>query len=126
MAGNFFNGQFFGGGFFGANVQPTTIDTHDGFDSGKKRDEEFSEKRQRLRNLLVLAIDPTAALPAEVIDMAAPVVERLESGAVRIDWERIEREATLAAKLDAYALELEKRRIEDEEDEEEVTILLWS
>jgi hypothetical protein len=110
------------------------MDTHDG---GSKRVEEvpgFDDERHvseladkmRLHDMLSRAIDPEAyRVPAEALAAAEPVFERLESGAMRIDWDRIERENVLRTQLYAYAQEYERARLESEEDEEDLTLLLW-
>ena len=111
------------------------VDTHDGSDSRRKRVEDvpgFDEKhheredKARLRDMLARAVDPEAfRVPEEALAAAEPVFERLESGAVRIDWKRIERENVLRAQLYAYAAEYERARLEFEQDEEDVSLLLW-
>lgn len=123
MSGGNFDGASFDGSIGGFDVD-LLIDTHDGFDSNRKRYDEEREERKRLRDMLAYAVDPDAyiAPPAEAIELAAPFVERLESGAVRVDWERIG--ADVAERLYAYAEEYERRRREFEEDEEDAMILL--
>ena len=104
------------------------VDTHDGFDSRKHDHEKRRESKEQLREMLHRAVDPEAFLapPAEAVELAAPFVRRLESGTVRIDWQGIEREAKVRARLYAYAAEYERERIELEEDEEDINILtVW-
>lgn len=60
MSGNFFGGRFFGGGFFGAII----LDTHDGFDSNKKRHKKRIQEREELRTQILEAID--GPLPVEL------------------------------------------------------------
>ena len=105
-----------------------SVDTHDGFDSNKKREEERRESQARLRAMLVDAVDPQAAVPApaEAVALAAPHLERLESGRIRIDWDAIARDVAAQARLEALAAEHERRRLEFEADEEDVTLLLWN
>ena len=105
----------------------STIDTHDGFDSNRKRDEEARAQRTQLHAMLAAAIDssPAVALPDEAAALAAPFVERLESGAPRIDWQRLERESVIRAQLQAYAQAYERQMREFEEDEDDVALLLW-
>lgn len=110
-------------------------DTHDGGDEVKRVhdvpgfDEPFdvAARKDALRDMLARAVDPQAYMPppAEVTVLAEPFVERLESGALRIDWKRLEREAVVRAKLYDYALEYERRVREFEEDEEDIALLLW-
>jgi len=137
VAGNFFGGKFFGGGFFGA-----VGDTHDGFDDEevrkhvkeRVREEEkaFRSKRDRLRNLIERAFEPEPGPVAEEIKAAAaPYVERMESGAQRIDYQALERNKAVMDGLLAYqgALRSEfKARMELANDDEDVMILtaLWN
>lgn len=104
-----------------------TTDTHDGFDANRKRDEEALASRERLKYMLNHAIDPQAypwPIPEpEVLELADEFVERAESG-FSIDWERLERENIIRARLYALAEEFERKRIEFEQDEEDVMLLL--
>lgn len=115
-------------------------DTHDGAESHRKRvedvpgfDEPTSEAKRKdaLRLMLTAAIAPELlpSPPAAALELAEPYVERLESGAPRIDWQRLERETTIRAQLYAYAAEyaaaIEAARRAFEEDEEDVALLLW-
>ena len=118
------------------NLRP---DTHDGADPARRRkrieevpgfDESTREadKKAALRLMLTAAVAPELLPPppAEAVALAEPYFERLESGAPRIDWKRLEREATVRAQLYAYAAAYEAARRAFEEDEEDVSILLWS
>ena len=133
MAGNFFGGQFFGGGFFGALADDT--DTHDGFDEHShrrakdalaKQEKAFKSAKERLREVIERAWDgPQAETPAaaEVRDIAAPHVERLESGALRIDMDALHKHRKeLLAFHDALRSEYQ-RRVSIEEDDEDVMLL---
>ena len=117
------------------NIHP---DTHDGFDDTEVRkrvreqvredEKAFRSKRDRLRSIIVRAFEPEAAGPVaeEVKAAAAPYVERLESGAPRIDYAAIERNAAVMDALLAYqgALRTEFRaRMDLENDDEDVMIL---
>lgn len=127
----FFSGAF-NTGSFSINAFDFDVinDTHDGFDGNRKRDESEREAKDRLRDMLQRAIDPQSVpVPAEALEAAAPVFKRLESGDVRIDWRRIERENVLRAQLYAYAAEYERVRLEseaEEDDAETVAVLLWN
>lgn len=122
-----------GFGAFGTPpTPPSTVDTHDGFDEDIHRhaheeleaqNKALRDRRRRLREALAYAIDPESfnAEPIEeLLEAAAPVTERLESGTLRVDWDKLERDITLQAKLLALADEVRKF----EEDEEDVMILL--
>lgn len=103
-------------------------DTHDGFDEVKKRASAFKSKRERLREVLTQAWDGPGAVAAEVQALASPFVEILESGSPRIDFEAIERHKTVMAELLAFQDSLRaeyQQRLDDEEDDD-VTMLLWS
>lgn len=124
-ATSFFGGAFFGGEYFKASA-PTNvvIDTHDGF----VEDDEEARKKERLRYMLQHAIDPQEfpwpiPVPVEAVELADPFVEEV-AGRVEIDWERLERETMIRAKLYAAAAEFERQRIAMEEDEEDVLTLL--
>jgi len=111
--------SWYGNSWYGEEWYQETavlIDTHDGFDSRKREHEEKREKRAELRSLLEVAFAPQAA-PSEVSALAAPYVQRLESGRIEIDWARIEK-SVIHGELAALA-----RRMAD--DEEEI-LLLWS
>jgi len=103
-----------------------TTDTHDGFDSNRKREDEERRKKEELRYLIQHAIDPQAfpwPLPEPAQELAEEV-SSVEDGRIEIDWKRIERENTLRAQLYAMAAEHERLRREFEEDEEDVILLL--
>lgn len=121
-ATSFFGGAFFGGEYF-KTPTPTvrTIDTHDGFDN--RRDDEERLKKEALRQMIGLAVDPEGyAPPAEVMELAEPFVERLESGRVEIDWKRLEREIVIREQL--YALADQFRRDMEEDEEDVLTLIL--
>lgn len=108
-------------------------DTHDGYReeevSGfdKERREERRQSRENLRSLLETAFDPStpqAEITTELREAAAPVVERLESGRIEIDWKAVAQSIELEQRLLAFkeAFEREQKRL-FEEDEDEVMIL---
>jgi hypothetical protein len=113
-------------------------DTHDGFDDEsvrkKLREEEegFKSRRDRLREVIARAYDPEhGKVAAEVQAIAAPYVERLESGAPRIDFQALERNKAVMDSVLAFqeALRSEYRaRIERDNDDEDVMLLtaLWN
>lgn len=125
--GNSF-GAAFGASFGGADVV-VARDTHDGFDEDSYRlvkeeeaakEKAFKSARERLREVLEQAWDgPQTKATTEIKALAAPHVERLESGTLRIDYAALER---LEADLLAFHAALRAQR-----DEEEMTVLaLWS
>ncbi len=114
------------------NIGP---DTHDGVDedshrrvkeSQAKKDKAFKSARERLRELLERAWDgpqEEAPIAAEVRAIAAPHVERLESGALRIDYDALDRHRKeLLAFQDGLRQEYQ-RRVALEQDDEDVMIL---
>lgn len=108
-------------------------DTHDGFDEKRKRrDSEFKGARERLRETLRMAWDGPGEVAAEVQALARPYVDILESGALRIDHEALERRraavmAEILAFEDALRAEYRARIAAYEQDEDDVAILaLWS
>ena len=117
--------------------QGSSDDTHDGVDDTEVRkrvrkqvredEKEFRSKRDRLRSVIARAFEPEAGPVAEAVKAAAaPYVERLESGAQRIDYVAIERNAKIMDELLAYqgALRTEFRaRMDIENDDEDVMIL---
>ena len=138
---NFFNGAFFGGGFFGAGVQ--SGDTHDGFDEETRRkvkqkvraeEKAFKSRRELLRETIERAWDgpqPEPALEpvaAQVREIAAPYVERLESGGLRIDYEGARRVQKEILALQAALRREFAERMERENDDEDVMIVaaLWN
>ena len=140
MSGSFDHLSFDGSiGGFDVDFVP---DTHDGFDDTEFRkrvreqvredEKAFRSKRDRLRSIIERAFEPEPGPVAqEVKAAAAPYVERLESGAPRIDYAAIERNKAVMADLLAFhdALRSEYRaRIELENDDEDVMILtaLWN
>ena len=117
------------------------MDMHDGFDENAQkrvkkqvREEEkaFRSKRDRLRNIIARAYEPEPGPVAEDIKAAAaPYVERLESGAQRIDYAALERNQAVMDELLAFqdALRVEFRnRMAIANDDEDVMILAsqWS
>ena len=130
-ATSFFGGVFFGGEFFNTPAPVVdTDDTHDGY----KRIQEvppFDEKRYEkalergsLRRTIEAIFDPVAPPAPEIVQAIEPYADVMESGAVRIDWERVEREATLVLRLQAMVAERERLQREFEEDERDVELLL--
>ena len=115
-------------------------DTHDGFDEdAQKRVKErvraeekaFRSKRDRLREVIASAYDPApSAVAAEVQALAAPYVERLESGAPRIDFAAIERNKKVMAEIlsfqDTMRSEYQARAALEQDDEDVMTLALWS
>lgn len=117
-------------------VAVVTRDTHDGFDeeSHKRIKEELGERakafksaRERLREALEFAWDgPQTEAAAEVKAIAAPHVERMESGALRIDYAALAKHRRELLAFHAALRSEYDARIAAEQDEEEVMILLWS
>ena len=114
----------------------STSDTHDGFDEDShrlvkeeqsRRDKEYLSKRQRIRELLTQAWEPDPGPVAqEVMALAAPYVERLESGSLRVDYKALQRKQAQDALLafqDDLRAEFEARMRAFEDDEEDVMIL---
>lgn len=113
-------------------------DTHDGFDEDSHRkakeaqarhDKDFRSLRQRLRDVIEQAWGEPGPVAAEVKEAAAPYVEQLESGALRINYAALERRNTevMAQVLDferALRAEYEARIVEA--DEEEEILLIWN
>ena len=135
-AGNFDSVSFDGSvGGFDVDAVVNDADTHDGFDehshrrakeSAAKQEKAFKSAKERLREVIERAWDgPQAEEPAavEVRAIAAPHVERLESGALRIDYDALHRHRKeLLAFHDALRSEYQ-RRVSIEEDDEDVMIL---
>lgn len=118
------------------SIQP---DTHDGVDSDdirrrvKAEEKAFKSARQRLREVIAQAYDPNPGPVAqEVKALAAPYVERLESGNLRVDYKALEsRNKAVLAELLAFqdALRTEfNSRMAIANDDEDVMILtaLWN
>ena len=109
-------------------------DTHDGFDEDvrkRARDDEkaFKGASERLRETIARAYDPEHGKVAEEIQaLAAPYVERLESGAPRIDYAALERNKAGMREIlsfqDAMRAEYEARMAS--EDDDDVLLLTWS
>jgi hypothetical protein len=128
---------YFGPGYWGPGV--SVPDTHDGFDEDSyrhakkvqaRKDKDFRSARERLRTVLERAWGEPEPGPvaAEVKALAAPYVDILESGALRIDHVALEsRNATVMAELlafqDALRAEFAERMTRFEEDEEDVMLL---
>lgn len=110
------------------------VNTHDGVDvedvrKRVKADEErFKSERERLREAIALAYDPEHGSVAEEVQaIAAPYVERLESGAPRIDYAALERNRRVMAEIlafaDALRAEYEARTALEADDEDAVMLL---
>jgi hypothetical protein len=69
---------------------------------------------------------PQAEVTAELRAAAAPVARRLESGNLQIDWQALAESVELEQRIIGFraAFEREQKRLFDE-DEDDVTILLW-
>ena len=130
-ATSFFGGVFFGGEFFNTPAPVVdTEDTHDGYKRvvevppfDEKRYEQATE-RGKLRRTIEAIFDPVAPPAPEIVEAIEPYAAVMESGRVRIDWERVEREATLVLRLQAMVAERERAQREFEEDERDVELLL--
>ena len=132
---NFFGGGFFGGGFFGAGVQTDVL--HGGDDKRIRkelRDEakRFKSKREQLREIIARAYDSEhGKVAAEVQAVAAPYVERLESGKPQVDYAAIERNKAVMAEILSFQDALRREyqaRMDIENDDEDVMIVaaLWN
>ena len=121
-----------------AGVPASTRDTHDGIDEDSHRkvresqaakDKAFKSARERLREVLTQAWDgPQADAPvaAEVRAIAAPHVERLESGALRIDYESLAKHRReLLAFENALRAEFERRMAIEADDEDVMILAQW-
>lgn len=118
----------------------SSADTHDGFDDTevrkhvkeRVREEEkaFRSKRERLREVLEQAFAPEVGpepVAAQVREVAAPYVERLESGAPRVDYARLEKNAAVMRQLLKFQNTLRTEynaRMAIEQDDEEVILLM--
>ena len=140
MSGGNFDGVSFDGSVGGFDVDAvSTIDTHDGFDedvyrrakeSLSKQDKAFKSARERLREVIERAWDgpqeEPAPLAAEVRAIAAPHVERLESGALRIDYESLAKHRReLLAFENALRAEFERRMAIEADDEDVMILAQW-
>ena len=134
MSGSFDHLSFDGRiGGFDTDFVP---DTHDGFDEDshrrakdaeRKHAKDFRSARERLRETIARAYDPEHGKVAEEVQaLAAPYVERLESGAPRIDFAALERHKAVMAQILEYqdALRAEYQKRLDDEDEADVMLLL--
>lgn len=139
MSGSFSHGSFAGGlGNFSTDFVP---DTHDGVDDTdvrrkvkervREEEREFRSKRDRLRNVIERAFAPEPGPVAEEVKaVAAPYVERLESGAPRIDYEALERNKAVMAEIldfqDALRREYEARMAQENDDEDVMIVAaMW-
>lgn len=132
----YFGAGWFGPGYWGprSGAPPVVVpkDTHDGIDEDThrrtkddlaRRDKSFKSERERLREVLTQAWDGPGVVASEVKELASPFVEILESGALRIDYEAIDRhQAELLAFHDALRAEYQ-RRMDIEQDDEDVMLL---
>ena len=141
MSGSFDHLSFDGRiGGFDTDFVP---DTHDGFDDTEVRkrvreqvreeEKAFRSKRDRLRAIIERAFEPEPGpVAVEVKAAAAPYVDRLESGALRIDYAALEkRNAVVMAEILAFqdALRNEfQARMALENDDEDVMLVaaLWN
>lgn len=145
MSGGNFDSTSFDGSVGGFDVDASTtptIDTHDGFDEdshkhatedAKREAREFRGARERLRDVIEQAWDgDPGPVAAEVKAAAAPYVERLESGAVRIDYKAIERRKAVMAEVlalqDSLRAEFDARMALHRDDEDVIllTASLWN
>lgn len=141
FAAGYYGTGYYGPGYWGGgSVTPPVVDdgdTHDGFDEDLPRrvrrdlraaDERFRGARERLRDVLTQAWDGPGPVAAEVKALAAPYVDVLESGALRIDYAAIERrnrevlDGVLAFEA-ALRAEFAARIAAYEQDEEDVMLL---
>ena len=113
-----------------ATAPASDEDTHDGYKRvvevppfDEKRYEQATE-RGKLRRTIEAIFDPVAPPAPEIVEAIEPYAAVMESGRVRIDWERVEREATLVLRLQAMVAERERAQREFEEDERDVELLL--
>ena len=131
MAG-IFNSAIFNNAIFNTGtVAPVVVvdDTHDGFDKERKRKErEFRNARERLRDVLDFAWEQIEPSPValEVKALAAPHVERLESGALRVDYAALERQQAALLAFHAQLRSEYEARLADEDEEEVEILTLWS
>ena len=121
------------------SIAAATTDTHDGFDEDSHREakkaereqsERFKSARSRLRAVLERAWGEPEPGPvaAEVKTLAAPYVERLESGALRVDYKGLasSRNAAVMAQVLAFQDSLRtefEARMALENDDEDVMIV---
>ena len=115
-----------------------TPDTHDGFDEDSyrrakeeqaRKAREFKSARERLRELLEGAWREEFPGPvaAEVKAIAAPHVERLESGVLRIDYAALQRHRReLLAFHDALRSEYQVRMALEQDDEDVMILAIWN
>ena len=134
--GNFDSVSFDGSvGGFDVDAAVSTTNTHDGVDEHSyrrakeaiaKQEKAFKSAKERLREVIERAWDgPQADTPqaAEVRAIAAPHVERLESGALRIDEAALHKHRKELLAFHAALRQDFERRIAIDEDDEDVMIL---
>lgn len=111
----------------------SNVDTHDGFDEDVRKrvhddEEAFRSKRDKLRSVIELAFEPEPGpVAAEVKAIAEPYVERLESGAPRIDYAALERNAAVMAEILAFQERLRaefRARMDAANDDEDAVLML--
>jgi hypothetical protein len=87
----------------------------------------IAKQKATLRSMIEEALTPQAVpIPEETVAIAKQFTRRARKGTVVIDWQRIERENALREQLYALALEHQRRKLEFEEDEEDVALILAS
>ena len=92
----------------------------------------FKSKREQLREIIAKAYDPDhGKVAAEVQAVAAPYVERLESGKSQVDYAAIERNKAVMAEILSFQDALRREyqaRMDIENDDEDVMIVaaLWN
>ena len=136
MADGNFDSVSFDGSVGGFDVdEVATTDTHDGFDEHAhrrakealaKQERAFKSAKERLREVIERAWDgPQAETPqaAEVRAIAAPHVERLESGALRIDEAALHKHRKELLAFHAALRSEYQRRVSIDDDDEDVMIL---
>ena len=116
MSGGNFDGVSFDGSIGGFDVD-STADTHDGFRPYEDV-RSFEDENRRLEALRQVFKEPVSEEVFAEVRQITKKAERLESGAVRIDWEGVGKE------VEARILAIVRKRIEDlEQDDEEVILL---
>lgn len=109
-------------------------DTHDGVDSDdvkrrvRKEEKAFKSARERLREVIEQAWDgPQTEVVAEIKAIAEPHVQRLESGALRIDYQALARHRKeLLAFQDSLRAEYQKRLALEQDDEDVMILAPWA
>ena len=136
MADGNFDSVSFDGSVGGFDVDAvSTTNTHDGVDEHSyrrakdalsKQEKAFKSAKERLREVIARAWDgPQAETPqaAEVRAIAAPHVERLESGALRIDEAALHKHRKELLAFHAALRSEYQRRVSIDDDDEDVMIL---